>query len=914
MMTNTPSSIPRKKPAAASMHYDFLIEKALEAAQRYSGGIWTDYNHHDPGVTLLEQLCYAITDLSYRTHFDISDLLFTRAGQQLNISNDNLFYPPAQILPTDPLTIADYRRLFIDRIKHVTNAWVEPVTDDPAGYKGLCKILIQCSNELDENAREAIRLDVEQLYHQHRPLAGDLQQVVLLREDTISLAGKVHIAGDALGESVLAHIYDAVERYLNPELHMHNPLELMAKGINPQDIFNGPQPVYGFIDPADLRSRMNTVYVSRIRDIILKVPGVQSVDDFQVLQNGLRTEGDVIEIPEGYYPVVRNNLENYHHTPLRLHLFKERVQYDVDIASAQQLLDTMLAADQSVYYRKIDYHQHLTEGKFPADALNAYYSIQQELPHVYGLGTHDLHSGASPKRLAQRKQLKAYLLLFEQIMADYLAQLAGIGQILSINEQHQRTYYTQIPNDIPDLQEVISGTLQEYQAYLNDIAEDPSTRTDRQNRILDHLLARFGERFPADLLLKFQSASTPQSSEQVQQDMISARIRLLKDYPAISSRRGTAFNYQAPHWGTHNQSGLLLRLYHLLHIHHLKARSLVQPILEGAALSQYPDADDTWQDIHILTEEGLSISAFAKAENTYASGTFQYYTRHQDFIEDLFLFGAAERHYKIVRDASTTKYLVLYFSQITQKAIVVQQYDTPESARENLDKAIRKIAALDSACEGFHLIEHILLRPTAQQQYRFSLSNEQGSAELMTACQAGDQASQREVAEDVAILGKHPAQYEIEDKGHLEVILYDTGKRPVAQLCETFSSPEAAREAIARTTQYLTRLLSNRQQYELAYDIKLENTTLQEFSSEFPFSNTCTLIIPSWPFRFQNEEFRKLLIQTLEEHQPAHLQINCLYLSLQEMAAFESIYSRWLNESPRDQHSLQLIQFLRQYP
>jgi hypothetical protein len=65
---------------------------------------------------------------------------------------------------------------------------------------------------------------------------------------------------------------------------------------------------------------MNTVYVSRIRDIILKVPGVQSVDDFQVMQNGLKTAGDVIEIPEGYYPVVRNNLEDYHHTTQRLHL------------------------------------------------------------------------------------------------------------------------------------------------------------------------------------------------------------------------------------------------------------------------------------------------------------------------------------------------------------------------------------------------------------------------------------------------------------------------------------------------------------------------------------------------------------------------------------------------------------------
>jgi hypothetical protein len=909
------NSIPRQKPAADSMHYDFLIEKALEAAQRYSGGIWTDYNHHDPGVTILEQLCYAITDLSYRTHFNISDLLFVQPGQQLKISNNNLFYPPATILPNDPITIADYRRLLIDRIKQVTNAWVEPVTDDPAGYKGLYKILIQCSNDLDDAARESVRREVEDCYHQHRQLAGDLQEVILLKEDAISLSGKVHIASDALGESVLAHIYDAVERYLNPELLMHNPLDLIARGANPQDIFNGPQPVFGFINPDDLRSRMNTVYVSRIRDIILKVPGVQSVDDFQVMQNGLKTAGDVIEIPEGYYPVVRNNLEDYHHTAQRLHLYKERVHYDVDINSAQQLLDTLLAADQSIYYRKINYQQHLTEGQFPAAELRTYYSIQQELPHIYGLGTHDLHSGANPKRLAQRKQLKAYLLLIEQIMADYLAQLAGIGHILSIDEQYPQSYFTQVPDDIPDLQEVLSSSIDAYRQYLKSIAEDPSTRTDRHNRILDHLLARFGERFPADLLLKFQPTTTPQTSEQLLQDMIHARIRLLKEYPDISRRRGTAFNYRMPYWNTHNHAGLVLRLYHLLHIQNPQARSLVNPILEAAAISQYPANDDTWTEISIHTGEGLSIHALTKADNAYASGAFQYYTRHNNFIEDLFLFGTSERNYKIVLDGDTGKYNVLYISQITQQAVVVQQYDSPDTARENLNKAIRKIAALDSACEGFHLVEHLLLRPTARQQYRFSLINEQGTAELMTACQPGDQASQREVAEDVAILGKNPAQYDVvQHNNHYEVILYDTGMRPVAQLCESFPTPEAAREAISRTTPYVARLLTNKQLYERAHDIKLENITLQEFSAEFPFSNTCTLIVPAWPFRFQNEEFRKLLVKTLEEHQPAHLNIHIRYLSLQDMAAFETIYSQWLNESARDHLSLQLIQFLQQHP
>ena len=36
---------------------------------------WTDYNIHDPGITILEALCYAITDIAYRAGWDIKDLM-----------------------------------------------------------------------------------------------------------------------------------------------------------------------------------------------------------------------------------------------------------------------------------------------------------------------------------------------------------------------------------------------------------------------------------------------------------------------------------------------------------------------------------------------------------------------------------------------------------------------------------------------------------------------------------------------------------------------------------------------------------------------------------------------------------------------------------------------------------------------
>ena len=40
--------------------FEVLQEESLAQLQELSGNVWTDYNLHDPGVTILEQLNYAL--------------------------------------------------------------------------------------------------------------------------------------------------------------------------------------------------------------------------------------------------------------------------------------------------------------------------------------------------------------------------------------------------------------------------------------------------------------------------------------------------------------------------------------------------------------------------------------------------------------------------------------------------------------------------------------------------------------------------------------------------------------------------------------------------------------------------------------------------------------------------------------
>jgi hypothetical protein len=106
------------------LSFEDLRQKGIAYLGDLTGKIWTDYNEHDPGITILEALCYAIIDLDYRLKLPVEDL-FTTDPQKPAVPN---FYTPAQILGCNPLTILDYRKLLMD-VEGVKNAWLEVATD-----------------------------------------------------------------------------------------------------------------------------------------------------------------------------------------------------------------------------------------------------------------------------------------------------------------------------------------------------------------------------------------------------------------------------------------------------------------------------------------------------------------------------------------------------------------------------------------------------------------------------------------------------------------------------------------------------------------------------------------------------------------------------------------------------------------
>ncbi|MCB0615162.1 MAG: hypothetical protein KDC75_17715, partial [Phaeodactylibacter sp.] len=131
-----PLAIPKERKLNESEDYGFLRERGLALIERLASDIWTDYNVHDPGITLLEALCYAITDLGHRTGFEVKDILATEGASSSKAEPP--IFTAREILTNNPWTTTDWRKLLVD-IDGIRNAWLFVADCQEVDFYAECK-------------------------------------------------------------------------------------------------------------------------------------------------------------------------------------------------------------------------------------------------------------------------------------------------------------------------------------------------------------------------------------------------------------------------------------------------------------------------------------------------------------------------------------------------------------------------------------------------------------------------------------------------------------------------------------------------------------------------------------------------------------------------------------------------------
>lgn len=549
--------------------YEFLREEGLKHIRELGGNLWSDHNVGDPGITMLEVLCVAIADISSRISSDIKELIANPKGELY----DNI-YSPAAILPCYPLTITDFRKLLID-LPEVKNAWIEPTNDSTAAIyhnrtnqnvalagpeedkvtmKGLYTVFVE---EEEGKTREEAETAVKNKLSKHQNLCEDFSAIQVLYPQEIAINATLEIGEVSDVEQLLAEIYAKLDRFISPRVQFYTLQELLDNGKRIGEIMEGPWLENGFIDTQELEryTRKKELRSSDLIQEIMDIPGVTLVKQIQMYaKKALQKNQDTSDNQAVSWQQASWIL------PLETDKAPKLIDPDPDDNTITLIQGSVTVA--TIDWDKVkDKYDELREalassstktqdfklGKNSVSELEKYDSIQNKFPNLYGVGKYGLAESISPLRKAQAKQLKAYLLFFDQLLANYLSQLANVKDLFAYDEENTKrelkTYFSQTLFEVvPNIDTVISST--EYEEILSVWHEDSSeaiaTARARKNRFLNHLMARFGEKFNEYALLQYTNLQ-----ETTQYDpALKAKYDFLQNYPTVSSQRATKVGLQ----------------------------------------------------------------------------------------------------------------------------------------------------------------------------------------------------------------------------------------------------------------------------------------------------------------------------------------------------------------------------------
>lgn len=719
----------------AQMNFASLRQQGLALIRRLSGASWTDHNTHDPGITILEQACYAITDLWYRAQYDVPDLL-TREGEDTHAS----LYTPGSILPSGPVTIADLRKLVID-VPGVKNAWIEIVDEVSASHNatqaevsyvaqgvggsstpyrspsvsdirptGLYRVRIEKSDLIDIDGGEIRRATARRL-HRFRGLGGDYVAIDVLEYQDVQIDATLEVGPVGDATELLATVFQSTAAYCSPPVGFHTLADMLHFGRRVDEIFEGPLLDHGFIDSEELDSveRRTELRVSDLIHALTAVPGVVAVKKLHFLVNGQVSQDWLLSVDPARTP--RFDPQN---SSIRLERRNLRVDSEVLKGRAHRLFVTRASAAARP--------AHIAEGDRDLPPrpgrdrrIGNYHSVQQQFPMAFGIGTAGLPQSASPERKAQARQLKAYLLFYDQLLANYFAQLANVGTLFSFHDETPDSYFSQAVKDDPDGTldlDAVRNSGPDHEAVLRRITEEPwgqGVSSDRpglrrRNRLLDHLLARVGEQFGDYSLLQLGAAGSDDlpAADRLARD----KRAFLRDYPRIGRDRGVGFNYLAPAPDGSSEflpgdctdpAGL---------VRHLTAA--LPDALSGFLWAQtQPDEQQVLTDPNAARGDTGAVLIAVLNRVIHAGESMYTVDRFADVIR-------SEEAARLVDQTppATGEDLVRLNRVLLEDAYPAEiSRSRAEDNVSGLELVLRRKLGIREREERFHLVEHILLRP-----------------------------------------------------------------------------------------------------------------------------------------------------------------------------------------------------------
>lgn len=545
--------INKNRELSDSMNYDKLRKLGMEYISRISGSLWTDHNLHDPGVTTLELLCYALTDLGYRTSFDMKDILTPKGCT--NFKMEDHFIRAEEILPSHPLTINDYRKLILEHFPFISNVFLRPVeksyelsdfmlknywngrNENKVKCNGYYHVLFNLSPEVYREFKMSEN-EIEQVYSkligdflaEHRNLCEDFEDIVPTKKIGIGIEARIDVTEDADNTKIRNEICKKLDDYINLRIPRSTFAEMLEKGKTIDQIFQGLPAGSLFVDEEDLiknKSNRVTLYLSDIVNIIMSVDGVINIQRLYFVTSDEGKQKGKSKLSLSHSACYDDAVFSFDYKLLKILFCSESKEEEL---LPGKYIGKKITTDND-FLPCLD----IPQGEYRD--TEEYISFQNEFPALYRLGKGQLDDNASKEQKAAVMQFKGYLVFFDQLLADYLAQLSSIKYLYSwqdhsddFKQDKSDTYfYNELnENEISCLKKLKI----DYSSY-NYYQESNKVKYNRKGRFLDNLIARFNEQFVNFSINEYREKSYSR---------FKGKRRFLDSYARISIRRTHAFN------------------------------------------------------------------------------------------------------------------------------------------------------------------------------------------------------------------------------------------------------------------------------------------------------------------------------------------------------------------------------------
>lgn len=712
------------------------FDNALEIQSRYSkqraeifnllknisGNQWSYYSLHDFGVQLLENFFYKIEDLKIRSDSSILQILKYNELLPQNFS-ESIFINPINILPSNKaLSKKDLWKIVVDK-KGIKNCkiFLANEMDSNSIRGGYVVYLLQHNHLAYDKFSTKILREVSDKLTSKRALCEDFFEVKFLKKKklrinlTISL--EKYLSSNDLSMTIAQSIQNFQE-YLTPSAKFHSMDDLIyKKNCSLSEILEGPILENGFIDNEEMNDRAikNKIHIS---ECIQKLCGTEnhinilSIEFYGEDKKKFDTE-IICDFDEYLFLDIKHSLIKILYKGTQIEVNQDQIESIYANISMKNFVSNNTSMNNKIEITDlIDF-----------DDLTIYESIQFMFPYFLGLSSEKLLK--KKNNSVSIKQLKGYLLFFDQILCNYIRLFDTLPKIFlnAMEEENNINDYLMAPKDVIELENLLkepnnigSFSIQKkfilsdktkqkdekkdvktssMHSYLRTLDKINYVHLQRVNKCLDFILEMFGEKYYREITL----LEKLDEENQLKKEIINKK-RILGLVKKSSINSDTDVSY----FNTIEQ--LRKTICAFLDIEYNKNEEPNYKILENNvknsnlfnlnSLKNYKK--DEFEKLYGLDK---NISEIKFSGNIYP-------------LMDLIMKNCIDRNRFTVKKENKTRYLLeveIDDNKENNISLLTDFHiDTKDHGNSLADRVVKYFHELNKKMEKIYLVEHILLR------------------------------------------------------------------------------------------------------------------------------------------------------------------------------------------------------------